>query len=66
MEENETEIIENVKMRDLDNRRGSGAIVLEKELYEILKPIFKEKELVLRYKKDVFELCIKERKLKYE
>jgi hypothetical protein len=53
-------------MRDLDNRRGSGAIILEKELYDILKPIFKDKELVIRYKKDSAEICIKEWKLKYE
>jgi hypothetical protein len=66
MEETETELLDNVKMRDLDNRRGSGAIILEKELYEILKPIFKDKELVIRYKRDSAEICIKEWKLRYE
>jgi hypothetical protein len=64
MEETETEIIDEVAMRNYKSD-GTGMIYLNARLYEKLKPELEGKKLVLRFRKDVLEICMKPYKLQY-
>jgi Flp pilus assembly CpaE family ATPase len=64
MKENEDEIIDIVRMGDLDKRRGTGMIVLNAQLFTKLKEILEGPELLLKVSKKNKEACVKD--LKYE
>jgi hypothetical protein len=65
MEETQDEIIDEVAIRKY-KPDGTGMIYLNANLYEKLKADLEGKKLVLRYKKDTLEICMKPYKLKYD
>ena len=65
LEETKDEVIDEVALRKYKSD-GTGMIYLNARLYEKLKAELEGKKLVLRFKKDSLEICMKPYKLKYE
>jgi hypothetical protein len=65
LEETTDEIIDEVALRNYKSD-GTGMIYLNAKLYEKLKPKLEGKKLVLRFRKDNLEICMKPHKLKYD
>jgi hypothetical protein len=64
MRETDDEIIDTVRMGDLDKRRGSGMIYLNAEIYQKLKEVLDGPDLILKISKKKREACVKD--LNYE
>lgn len=64
MKENDEEIIDTVRLGDLDKRSGSGMIYLNAGLYVKMKEIIEGPDLILKISKKNKEACVKD--LKYE